>query len=270
VTRSKAKEHPSWSGWRVVRIALLLLVLGAVALQTWLDRVTTQSWQQTLWVGIFPLNGDDTAQTQSYLDGLTVKDFAAIETFFAREAHRYGVPLDEPVHIELYPQGSALPPVLPADAGTLGIAWWSLKLRWFAHRASAAPGRVPSRIGLFVLYHQPSTLQSIPDSHGLQKGLMGVLHLYADPAMDGSNNVVIAHELLHTVGATDKYDLTSGLPLFPEGFADPDREPRFPQEQTEVMAGRRPLSAEEAEIPPNLRRVIVGPATAREIRWTRN
>jgi hypothetical protein len=269
VARGKAKAQ-SWSAWRVVRIGLLLLVLAAVAVQSWLDRVTTQSWQQSLWVGIYPLSGDGTAPAQSYLEGLSVKDFAAIETFFAREAHRYGVRVDEPVHIELYPQGSTLPPVLPRDANALSVAWWSLKLRWFAYRASRVPGRVPARIRLFVLYHDPSTLQSVPDSHGLQKGLVGVLHVFADPTMAGSNNVVIAHELLHTVGATDKYDPASGLPLYPEGFADPERDPRYPQEQTEIMAGRRPVSAQDAEMPRSLREVVVGPATAREIKWTRN
>lgn len=266
---SRAKDQ-SWSAWRVVRIGLLLLVLAAVAVQSWLDRVTTQSWQQTLWVGIYPLAGDTTAQAHNYLQGLTVQDFAPIETFFAREGHRYGVKPDTPVHLELYPPGSTLPPVLPRDADALDIAWWSLKLRWFAYRAGRVPGRVPARIRLFVLYHDPSTLQNVPDSHGLQKGLVAVVHVFADPTMGGSNNVVIAHELLHTVGATDKYDLKTALPLYPEGFADPDREPRYPQEQTEIMAGRRPLSAQEAEMPRNLRQVIVGPVTAREIKWTRN
>jgi hypothetical protein len=249
---------------------LLLLVLAAVALQGWLDRVATQRWQQTLWVGIYPLNADGSPQAQQYVESLTVRDFAAIETFFAREAHRYGVGLDEPVHIELYPQGARLPPALPGDSGAIGIAWWSLKLRWFAWRAGQVPGRVPPRIRLFVLYHDPAALTSVPDSHGLQKGLVGVVHAFADAAQAGSNNVVIAHELLHTVGAHDRYDLATGLPLYPQGFADPEREPRYPQERTEIMAGRRPLSEQDAEIPAGLTRVVVGPATAKEIRWTRD
>ena len=49
----------------------------------------------------------------------------------------------------------------------------------------------------------------------------------------------------------------------------PKQEPLYPQAATELMAGRRPLSAAEAQIPPNLSHVIVGPATALEIRWTR-
>jgi hypothetical protein len=256
--------------WKAIRIGLLLVVLAAVATQAWLDRVSTQGWHATLWVGIFPLNGDGTPQAQRYVEGLSVKDFADIEDFFAREAHRYGVPVEEPVHVELYPVGSELPPALKPGSGPLGIAWWSLKLRWFAAHASQVPGRAPPRIRMFVLYHDPATLDRVPDSHGLQKGLIGIVHAFAESTMAGSNNIVIAHELLHTVGATDKYDLTTGTPLYPDGFADPHQKPLYPQNNAELMAGRRPLSAQEAQMPQSLRSVVVGPATASEIRWTRH
>jgi hypothetical protein len=247
---------------------VLLLVLAAVAAHSWLDRRATQSWRETLWVGIFPLNADGSAGAQRYIDGLTVQDFADIEEFFRREGHRYGLALEQPVHVELYPQGSELPPALPPDSGPAGIAWWSLKLRWYAMRAAHVPGRAPPRIRLFVLYHDPSTLEQAPDSHGLQKGLVGVVHVFATRAMAGSNDIVITHELLHTVGASDKYDLASGAPLFPNGFAAPAQQPLYPQEEAEIMAGRRALSAQEWEMPRSLTRVVVGPATALEIRWT--
>ena len=254
--------------WKNIRIAFLLLVLAVVAIQAWRDRATTQSWKEPLWVGVYPLNGDGTAQAQHYVDSLTVQEFAAIEEFFAREAHRYGVKLAQPVHVELYPQPTQLPPALARDAGPFGIAWWSLKLRWYAMHASHVPGRAPSPIRLFVLYHDPSTLSVAPDSHGLQKGLVGVVHVFAVPAMSGSNNIVIAHELLHTVGASDKYDLATGAPLFPSGYGDRDRVPLYPQEQAEIMAGRRVLSPREFEMPRSLTDAVVGPETAREIRWT--
>ena len=241
--------------WKSIRIALLLFVLAAVAIQAWLDRIATQSWKGTLWVGIFPLNGDGTPMAQHYLAGLTVKEFSGIEDFF--------------VHTELYPQGSALPPELERDAGPLGIAWWSLKLRWFAAHATEVPGRAPPRIRIFVLYHDPATLDRVPDSHGLQKGLVGIVHAFAQTAMAGSNNIVIAHELMHTLGATDKYELGSGAPLYPLGFAEPDRQPLYPQVRAEIMAGRRALSPQDFEMPQGLRDVVVGPATALEIRWTR-
>jgi hypothetical protein len=254
--------------WRNIRILVLLLVLAAVALQQWLDRVHTQSWQEPLWVGIYPLAADGSRATHDYIEALMPGDFAPIAGFLAREAHRYGVKVDEPVHIELYPPGSQLPPALAPDAGLFGIAWWSLKLRWYARHASSFPGRVPSRIRMFVLYHNPATLERAPDSHGLQKGLVGVVHAFAAREMTGSNAIVIAHEFLHTVGASDKYDLASGQPLYPNGYADPRQQPLYPQLAAEIMAGRRALSEQAAEMPRSLRDVVVGPATALEIRWT--
>lgn len=256
--------------WKTIRITVLLFVLVIVAGRTWLDRVESQSWKNPLWVGIYPLNADKSPTAQAYIDELAQSDFTAIETFFEREAHRFGVGLDQPIHVELYPEGKTLPPQLSPEAGPLDVMWWSLEMRWFALHASKVPGRTPSRVRIFVLFHDPSSLQSVPDSHGLQKGLIGVVHAFAAKSMAGTNNIVIAHELLHTLGATDKYDLGTGAPLYPAGFADPEHEPRYPQQRAEVMAGRRALSATDFEMPASLRDVVVGPVTAGEIRWTHN
>jgi hypothetical protein len=255
--------------WRNIRILILLVVLLWAAVHTWFERSSSTGWQKPLWVGLFPVNADGTAAAQSYIDGLESGEFADIGDFMAREAHRYGRPLAEPVHLVLYPQVRQVPPQLDRGAGLLSTVWWSLELRWFAWRRADTHGRAPPNIRMFVLYHDPSTLQTVPDSHGMQKGLIGVVHTFAQRPMAGSNNIVIAHELLHTLGATDKYDPGTGVPLFPIGFADPERKPLYPQEQAEIMAGRRALSPREAQMPEALSAVVVGPATALEIRWTR-
>lgn len=70
--------------WKTIRVGVLLIVLAAVALSAWLDRHVTQSWHDTLWVGLYPLNADGSDSVQRYLDTLTVQDFAPIEEFFAR------------------------------------------------------------------------------------------------------------------------------------------------------------------------------------------
>jgi hypothetical protein len=145
---------------------------------------------------------------------------------------------------------------------------WSLKMRWFAMHAAEVPGRAPPRIRIFVLYHDPATLQSVPDSHGLQKGLIGVVHAFAEKGMAGGNSIVIAHELMHTLGASDKYDPATGAPVFPIGLGNPGLKPLYPQTRAEIMAGRRALSATDFEMQASLRDVVVGPATAAEIRWT--
>jgi hypothetical protein len=253
--------------WRNIRVLILLLILLWAATHTWFERISSTGWKQPLWVGIFPVNADGSATAQAYIDGLQTREFADIEDFMAREAHRYGKELTEPVHIVLYPQVRQIPPQLDRGDGLVGIALWSLKLRWFAWR-EATVSRAPPRVRLFVLYHDPTTLTSVPDSHGMQKGLLGVVHAFALRPMAGSNSIVITHELLHTLGATDKYDPSTGAPLFPIGFADPNQQPLYPQDEAEIMAGRRAVSAQDAEMPAALNAVVVGPATAAEIRWT--
>jgi len=79
--------------------------------------------------------------------------------------------------------------------------------------------------------------------------------------------MVIAHELLHTLGATDKYDPVNDAPVFPDGYGDPRQSPLYPQKFAELMAGRRMLSATSWEQPSGLDEVVIGPATAIEIRW---
>jgi hypothetical protein len=102
---------------------------------------------------------------------------------------------------------------------------------------------------------------------GLTKGLIGVVYAFATPIMNGENNVVIAHELLHTLGATDKYDVADNAPRFPDGYGNPGQIPRFPQRTAELMAGRRMLAPDRWEQATSLDEVVIGPATAREINW---
>jgi hypothetical protein len=169
----------------------------------------------------------------------------------------------------LYPPVAERPPERAANSNLLQNMWWSLKLRMYARRASRASGKPPPQIRIFVLYHDPHFSQAVPHSVGLQKGLVGVVHAFAAPQMTRANNVVIAHEILHTLGASDKYDLDTLAPLFPIGYAEPERSPRYPQPFAEIMAGRRAIDTRTFEMPESLDEVVVGAATALEIRWIR-
>jgi hypothetical protein len=255
--------------WRKLRILVLLLILAIAAFTTWRDRSVSTDWNRTLWIGVFPINAEGDAVTAAYIAKLDPTHVADIEDFLNREARRYGIELDRPVRVDLYPLVQEKPPALARDANVFARMWWSIRMRVYARRASQAPGRAPPTIRVFVLFHDPGYSQSIPHSVGLQKGLVGVVHAFSDASMTRTNNVVIAHEILHTLGATDKYEPGSGAPIYPIGYADPEREPRFPQERTEIMAGRRAVDEHTFEMPDTLSEVIVGPATALEIRWTK-
>jgi hypothetical protein len=124
-------------------------------------------------------------------------------------------------------------------------------------------------VRLFVQYHDPATDPALPHSTGIQKGMLGIVNVYASSEMENSNSIVIAHELLHTFGATDKYDRGTNQPHFPEGYADAEAKPLHPQRQAEIMAGRLAISERRSEIPKTMKRVVVGAKTAREINWVK-
>ncbi len=253
--------------WRTLRIAILLVVLAIVAGGAWLDRQRTTDWEHTVWVGAFPVNADGSAAAAEYIAGLNEAQLQPVADFVAHEAHRYGVALDTPVAIKLYAPLAARPPELDAAAGFFARIWWVLRLRHYRAQAIDGIERSRPKIALFLLYHDPVLSPSLPHSLGLQRGLMGVVHLFAARSQTAQNAIVTAHELLHTFGASDKYAPGSDAPLYPQGFAEPDLKPRYPQRFAEIMAGRVPLAPDRQAMPDDLSQEQVGPATAREIGW---
>ena len=250
----------------MLRILILLLVLLAVALTTWQERYLSTRWHDPLYVAIYPIAADDSPVTQAYLAALDAERFKPIDRFFAREAKRYHLDASEPVRTRLRAELQARPPQRAANAGILTTVLWSLRLRFWAWRVSGHV-REPEDIRMFVLYHDPALTPTVPHSLGLTKGLIGVVYAFASHEMDGANDVVIAHELLHTVGATDKYDLSDDAPRFPDGYGDPQQKPLYPQLTAELMAGRRMLAPDKWQQAASLDEVVIGPATALEIRW---
>ena len=113
----------------------------------------------------------------------------------------------------------------------------------------------------------PATHEVVPNSLGLEQGMIGVANTYASAKLDNRNQVVIAHELLHTVGAQDKYDPKTNQPLHPHGYAEPDADTLYPQRWAEIMGGRIALSPNTAVMPRGLRETVIGDQTAKEIQW---
>jgi len=255
--------------FKAVRIAILLLLLVFVAGTTWLTQARSTDWDDSLWVKVYPINGDGSAASSRYIERLEVGTFRDIEEFLAREVARYGHEVERPVRMELGEPVDAQPPPLPDAGNRFAVLWWSLKMRWWAGSVASAQDSPAPDVRIFVRYHDPGTELTLDSSVGLQKGMVGIVNGYASPRQAGSNNVIIAHEFLHTLGATDKYDSANGLPLFPEGYAEPGRSPVHPQRLAEIMGGRIAVSEDDALIPKNLDYVLIGRETAEEIRLAR-
>jgi hypothetical protein len=254
--------------FRKIRIIILLFILFMAGATTWLTQLRSTDWSRSQWLVVYPVNGDGSAATDAHIRSLGENSYASIAEFLAREGEHYGIAVAQPVEVRLAPQVHALPPPPPPSRQPLEVALWSLHLRWWAWRNDSYDG--PGNMKMFVVYHDPAQRDRLDHSLGLQKGLVGVVQAFASERMAEQNNVIIAHELLHLFGAGDKYDLATNQPIHPAGYAEPDRQPLYPQQFAEIMGGRIPLAPSEAEIPRHLLGVVVGEQTAREIRWIKD
>jgi hypothetical protein len=250
--------------FRRLRILLLLGVLAAVAGLTWLEQTMVRAWRLPLGVEVIPVNGDGSREAAETIRALHAGDFDDVGGFLQRETARYGVKLPQAMQVSLLPESRAIPPAPPRDGNVLKTIFWSLKLRWWVYRQSGELLPQLGTIKLFLLYHAPQDGVALEHSLGLQKGLIGVVHAFADAGQTRQNNIVIAHELLHTLGATDKYD-AEGRPIYPQGYAEPELPPEMPRHDAEIMAGRLVNAAGRPVMPPSLDQCVIGAMTAHEI-----
>lgn len=250
-----------------LRILILIVILGAVLLYTQDQRLVTQGWYKPLEVVIFPINADASNTVEKYIEKLSTKSFSDIDKFIKRESQKYDVVSSTPTITTLGKSVATLPPKPPGQsANILSIAFWSMKLRWWAMHNTPDDLSNKHRVRIFVLYHEDKPNLKLEHSLGLQKGLLGIVHAFAGDQQAKQNNIVVAHELLHTVGASDKYDAT-GNPVPPDGLGEPTRKPLYPQRRAEIMAGTVATSINEAHMAKSLKSCVIGNKTADEIGW---
>ena len=255
--------------FKTVRIAVLLSILALVAIYTNEQRYSAQAWKEPLEIVIYPINAEGSDAIKQFIRTLGDETFAEIDQFTARSSAPYYLRTQQPTRTRIGPQVMLLPPANPdPGANIFSVIYWSLKYRYWAWKHTPDNDSNFHRVRIFVLYHETQPGRELEHSLGMNKGLLGLVHAFASKDMQGQNNVVIAHEMLHTVGATDKYD-AEGEPIFPEGFAEPKKNKRYPQRRAEIMAGRIPLVPDKSVMPIGLRKCVVGDVTAREIRWER-
>ena len=254
--------------FRQIRILILLSILIYVAADQYLAEYRSSSWDRPLHVVIYPINGDASKASEQTIKALSESKFTSVEQFIKLQASHYGVLINQPIQIKLAPQVYNKPPALPElETGILNVMWWSLKMRWWAWSENTYSG--DKDIRLFIEYYANEN----NDSHvsvGLQKGLLSLIKNYTGDDYTERNNVIIAHEMLHTLGATDKYDPFTLSPIYPEGYANPALDQSQAQEKAEIMGGRIPYTPELAIVPNSLDFCVVGKKTAKEIGWIKN
>ncbi len=257
-----------------IRVAVLLSILVVVLLWAWHDvrsRRARNDWDHTLSIAIVPVrleNVDDVSMAALRTRLPALEDRLAAE--LAR--HRAGAP--RPFRLELIkPVEAAPPPPVPAADGVVDLVQHSMALSKYLKdidaRAGVEPDLYDSRI--YVALRRPRKAErTLVEGRSEQGGRVGLVELELDAEAEAIDLalIVVAHELLHTLGATDKYD-SAGRTLIPLGLAEPERVPLYPQPFAEIMARNRMLSATQERVPGNLAEIAVGTATAREIGWLR-
>ena len=140
-------------------------------------------------------------------------------------------------------------------------------MRWWSWRNGGQDGLAPDDVRMFVLYQKGNAHAPLERSVSIKKGSYGVVNAVASRQMAARNRIIIVHELLHILGASDKYNLQTGQPLAPDGLANPGQSPLYPQKHAEIMGGRIASSANRWRHAANLKSCVIGAGTAAEIGW---
>jgi hypothetical protein len=254
--------------WKIIRIMILLAILATLAFYSKIQKLQARSWSVPLQVVIYPINGDNNSPSvNEYINALDSNVFQPVDQFMQQQSLNYQLATRQPTQTQLGAVMKLQPPESPRpDANIFAIVWWSIKLRYWAYKNTPDSTANLRRIRVFVYYHEPIAGRHLEHSLGLDKGLIAIVHGFAAEDYDQQNNVVLAHEILHTVGATDKY-AANHEPIFPIGYAAPNQSPLYPQSKAEIMAIGIPQSATNSRMASHLNECVIGEQTAKEINW---
>ncbi len=253
-----------------VRVTILLATLVVTigwAAKDRADRRARKDWDHTLAIAVVVLR--DGAVDPAAIDALRQR-LPALGDRMQQELHRYRPGAPRPFEFTLFgPIDVTAPPPAAKGDGVLdlaGHAWDSWRyVRGVDARAGVTGGDWDSRIYLTVTA-PASDRQQFVEGSSEQNGRIGAVIVELADGMVDFALAVTAHELLHTLGATDKYD-DAGRTRAPDGLVEPDASPLYPQRFAEIMAHGRPVSPTETEPIDTLDNLAVGPATAAEIGW---
>ena len=274
---------------RRLRQGALLLVLVVVALWGYINYQAdhrTFAWDKKISVAVVALL--DGGGKQSQKDAWFVQRFLSraapprdnlreVETWIQKEFARHTG--DDRQILDVVVRGPLRlrvpPPLLPGSNDSFLVRWQGTRrfLSYFNEvyqRDELLLGKYD--LTLFIYFYNYSDKKSRElfaefDSVASRRSGLGIVFCPISNRHLGYSCAIVAHELCHTLGASDKYD--GSVSVYPDGFAEPDRRPLYPQRKAEIMSLGLPVKAGKDEPVRHLRNCIVGTKTAREVNWRR-
>lgn len=259
-----------WSGkvFRNIRISILLVIFSYLCISAYSD--LNPKWDKPVNIVMHPVNIQNDPNVSKYIQSLSQKNFDEISEFISKNASNYA---NHPVVVNyiLGEEVHEAPPLANESIADspLKTMWWSLKFKFYALiNRTKMDGVADSRMYLNYYYNNTSKpTQSLERSTALQRGRIAYVNLWANGDDNGLNNTIIAHESMHTFGAEDYYNPSSGIPIYPTGFADPDKAPLYPQTRAELMAPYILLNEEMFILPKDFSEIIIRETTAKDVGW---
>lgn len=258
-----------------IRVAFLLVVLFVVvlvAIADWRRRRARNEWRTPLDVAVVLVapNADDRTPEEAALEAFRERA-TALEDRLAAEFVRYRPISMRPFRLRVVGPVPLAATVPRMGEGAIELAKHTLELSRWTHdideRAGVISDHYDARI--YVVARRPSTEErAFVEGESQKNGRIGVVEVELDASMVDFALIVVAHELMHTLGASDKYD-ADGHTHIPEGLAEPNLTPLYPQRFAEVMSRNRPVAAGREVVPTSIDELAVGLATAYEIGWSR-
>jgi len=250
-------------------VALLLSVLVGVLLwaaHDWWRRRERRAWTQPLRVALVLVEREPVPDAT--MTALTSRAFE-LERRLTQEFARHGGRSAAPFSLVVKgPIQSHTDPPHVTEEDVWGLLRHSYALwRWtrdLDERGGVEWRGYDARIYL-VLKPSRGELNFV-EGESEDGGRIGIAQADIDDGMLDFALFVAAHELFHTLGASDKYD-AAGRPIFPNGFAAPAQAPLYPQPGAELMARNLPLSPTAERPPETLEELWIGAQTAREVGW---
>lgn len=268
----KKEIRKDWTRYRQAFSFSILLIVLIIAARVYYRDQRKLDWDRTYNVALVQIVNGSNSNTERALSSFGKEVIQqSLENWFENEAKRVYKSNIKPFRFHLLGPvfSEELPPSLPTDNDGFWTRYkqTSAFIKYFGDKleqTNANPSQFDIKLYIYIYPSDKGLGYEKQHSVGTTRGRFGVVFLPIGKQSAGRTTCLIAHEILHTVGASDKYD-DNHLTIFPDGYFAPEK--RYPQEFAEIMALATPIEKGKEKDADNLDVSRVGEKTAIEVGW---